>query len=635
MSVGEMLCRIVSVILAVALLIIFIPTVYAEEGTIHLSVQCNKSTYDFDVTRNNKEWFVCAENLAAIADCKTNVNKDNNTIYLYKEKPFVILYSVGLESCVINSGVYYVPLKETSESIGIRLYGTPTLYADVYRTPKQLLEELDDIFYDQRYQITQILLSDGYWLADTVARVYTIMPFVGNSSFVGVISGEAEAERYRNAFASILMNNGEMAQFIASIADFSGEVHKNAKIMKAVTDLTQKDGKLYNELLSKGVNVDFLNSVAYERDTYDALDSFFEGWSKVLSSINFDHFLDLCSFYATSVDTEESTLLAMKRVFENSNNENSRTAVRNLIDARYGDGLIAITDIYDGMIWNITMEYINDQAEKIYNGGYEKAAGLIARGFDTLFAASDKSEAYIYFPIYASIQQDLYNYYQLHKDDGNSNTIYDMRAIAIMYLKAAISAYKYASFDDGISDTVEYAIDVLENELANVLSYTEQEYMPDYNNQGFIENLDKRYGEDNANLIPTPTEDIKTPEETVYEHESTDLMPDGEYYGMLESWSATSMTVDVLEYSGRSEESYNYILSATGQTMTLDITNATVWLEYAWSDDGREIQCSSIDEALNTKIWGGETTVGENCSKQIKFEIRNNNIVEILILYAA
>ena len=508
--------RLISVVLIVALLSSIVLVVAAESNAIQLTVHCGEEEYRLAVIQENEKWFANIGDLATISGCESSINKDDSTAVLYKKEPFVVLYSIGLDSCVEDGGIYYVPLQDASVAVGIRFYGNEPICAEVYRTPKQMLEDFDDVFFDQRYQITQLLLTDGYWIAESAARVYAIMPFIGSGSLVGAISGEDEAERYRNAFSSILTNNGSTSDFFANMADFNGAVHKNAETLKAVADLTKKDGMLYDLLLKQGVNPDVLDAMAYERDPYDPLDGIFEEWSAVLQAVNFEHFLDLCAFYAVSVDTEESILVAMKRVFENSSNINSRNAVKNLVDARYGDGYIAITDIYDGMIWDISIGYINDKAEELYYGGYAKATQLAARGIDTVFEASDKSEAYIYFPIYASIQQDLYNYYQSHRNDTADNIMYDLRAVAIMYLKAAIAAYEYAAFDESLSGTIDTAIAVLNSELANVLSYTEQEFLPSYTNNELIDWLDSQNDGFNIPSIPSQTESLDFFNETYW-----------------------------------------------------------------------------------------------------------------------
>ncbi len=112
-------------------------------------------------------------------------------------------------------------------------------------------------------------------------------------------------------------------------------------------------------------------------------------------------------------------------------------------------------------------------------------------------------------------------------------------------------------------------------------------------------------------------------------------LSDGEYYGLLNTWDSGSMTIELLEYDGRNAQSYNYMLNPTGQILTLNISQAEVWLEWAWGEDGSDIRCASIDAALNTEIWGGGTTVRENCTMEIYFVLENKIVQKIVFLYAA
>lgn len=132
---------------------------------------------------------------------------------------------------------------------------------------------------------------------------------------------------------------------------------------------------------------------------------------------------------------------------------------------------------------------------------------------------------------------------------------------------------------------------------------------------------------------------IGSPEDWLTKHaEETheiicDSLEDGEYYAKLLSWDQYSMTVELYEFEGWNEEYVYREFTTTGRIITLDISKSSVWLESAWSEDGEDIQCQSIDAALNTKIWGGGTTVGEQCSMLIIFGVDCTTVAGIMILY--
>lgn len=112
-------------------------------------------------------------------------------------------------------------------------------------------------------------------------------------------------------------------------------------------------------------------------------------------------------------------------------------------------------------------------------------------------------------------------------------------------------------------------------------------------------------------------------------------LADGEYYGRLLDWDDSNMTIELLDFQGWYEESMNRILESTGRNVSLDTTHSSVWLEWAWMSEESDIWCSSIDAALDTKIWGGNTTVRESCTMTIMFNVTNGSVAEIVILYAS
>ena len=144
-------------------------------------------------------------------------------------------------------------------------------------------------------------------------------------------------------------------------------------------------------------------------------------------------------------------------------------------------------------------------------------------------------------------------------------------------------------------------------------------------------------GQSNETASPSP-ENVPTErpikENDTHEGRQQSILPDGEYYGLLTSWSQNNMTVELLDYYGRHEQSYNYWLEPTGQILTLDISQAIIRLEWAWNN-GQEIQCKTIDEALSTKIWEGQSTLREACSMEIRFLVKNSLVNDIVFLYAA
>lgn len=113
----------------------------------------------------------------------------------------------------------------------------------------------------------------------------------------------------------------------------------------------------------------------------------------------------------------------------------------------------------------------------------------------------------------------------------------------------------------------------------------------------------------------------------------TDLIADGDYYAQLTSWDSDTMTIELLKLEGVCEWSDNLMLSNTGNFFTLDVSRATICLDAVWGS-GEEIQCDSIDDALNTIVWGN-TYLRDACSMQISITVRNSQVSKIVFLYRA
>ena len=161
------------------------------------------------------------------------------------------------------------------------------------------------------------------------------------------------------------------------------------------------------------------------------------------------------------------------------------------------------------------------------------------------------------------------------------------------------------------------------------------------NENGFIsdQKYEMQVGEDYYYITPIEGESIvyyygvlgPSHEEPVT---ALDGLPDGEYYGLLTSWTGNTMTVEYLQYEGVNPMSQNLILKSTGQMFTYDITQAAVSLDAVWNN-GEVIQCDSIDDALDTEIWGGPTKLRDASSMRICFVLQNASVKQIVFPYVA
>ena len=519
----RVLCFILTVAIVFSIFAIFAP---ANNGEVAFTVKCDAENTKCTLNLINVDdtWYVKATDLASLA--KADAKQENNGIAFYKKSPYVFLYNVNTNNCKKYNSAYYVPLQSTSSKIGVRFYlhgNTPK--AEVLRTPQQMLAEIKAVFSDSRLPLNQITSLGTYVIAENAARMWAMLPFVGSGSIVGTITGKDEYDRYREVITTMISDGGSISDFMATCADFDGEIKKYADVLGKAAKLTQKGSSLYNALLSKGISEDLLNALAYEYNPYEHdLGDFLKGYASVAKIIDIQYILDVFAYYAAVVDMDESTLLCMQKVFNNSSDKHTKKATQAAIDLRFGSGYVAMADIYSGAVGNIIINGIDKVLEEKLSGGLDDIIGVCTFVYDETLQISDKADALIYMSICASLQNDIINYYNTHTNES----AYDMRAITIMYLKTTLVAYDYLEFDKGLKDTVEVAKRTINSYLDNIFGYADTEYSPNYDNSEIITCLNKNYnintnigGNDNSSSNTSKPEDTSIPEDTSKPEDNT------------------------------------------------------------------------------------------------------------------
>lgn len=745
---------VLSVILVVAFLLLLCPVAHADSyGT--LAVYSESNRFSLGVMSTNQEWYVNADDLARIGGFSVSVNNARRTITIYKESPFVILYTADNKTYIENSHIYFVPLQEASVSVGIRFFEMNNeIHFEVLRTPKELVAELSkNVFGNQMFRLSDLFLDMGEtWIVmETSARGYAILSSFSLSAYVKALSGEADQARYNQAMASIIANDAADVSSFAALADINKYFTKTDKVLDTFDWLFEKSSKFYYWFTGANWTQAEFQAMRDQMELYGELGGvreFLDAYSYVSNTLDLKYLFNVILYIESVNEAEENIVNAMQKVFSESDNEHARSAASKVVSNRYGVGLAAID-----VAGNAAIEASSKKIDALFNdlvfgdlNWKAKVDKFIATQiFEYGFKLPNKSEAIIYLPIYSAIQQDLSRYFYNNSYDYSNENLANLRSVGIMYLKAAIAAYKNFDFDPGLDDSVSLATAALRNEINELLSYGECEYSPDYTNQVIIDGLNKNgistnsdipqqddlfnetfwsfrfgqtlgsafdalfhkdgtftarnygsgryddgtytyqngvltinfwftgsgcsfegdasgfvssqkhemqvgedyytitpiHGESSFYFEPSPTPmptpiptPAPTPKPTQAPSITTDTLADGEYYGLLTSWSKETMTIEIYNFEGRHEMSFNYILTPTGKVLTLNISQATVWLENAWNN-GVELQCDSIDSALNTKVWDGSTALRDACTMSINFIVSNSQVKKIVFLYTA
>lgn len=393
-------------------------------------------------------------------------------------------------------GKIYLPFKDATTAVGIYFYERSNMLAiNKLKVPKELRNKIQEVFSDNRLLLSR-MQNDLGWIwstAETTAKLYSILPFVGSYSFVGAITGENEIQQYEEGFGHILSNEGTVYETVQKISDFDQAITDSTIVLELAEELTDQGSVLEEYANSNGIDQQLIYVLQnqYPAEGYEAgIKEWLSAYTDATTAVNLKYILDVCALYTVTMDAEESMLAAIKSAFEFCGNYNAKVASERIIDRRCGSEMNTLKDFYKGWAFDTLSSYISRKLETVITRDFkptELATAAITRVIDYGLGASDKANAILFYDIYTSMQNELRRYYNQLCIDKDSDNIYEQRAAAIMYLKCCISAYENMEFDNSIKDAVANAQNVFTEYLVDILAFSQQEYAPDYDNQVAID----------------------------------------------------------------------------------------------------------------------------------------------------
>lgn len=484
----------ISYILVFSFVIAFTQPVFATNDNVavyQLEFVKDGTICSFKILQDKNEWYVESNGLAQASGSRLSINDENNQVALFRGENITILYTANKSTYVVNNGEYYLPLQEATVSVGLRFYENNNyLCAECIKVPKELLTDLSAMFRNNNYSTTRMILDLGntYAVMESLSRIYAALPFVGNSNIIAEVTGAGERDRYEEAFATILANEGALSELISESKTFQSEIKKSNKILDLSQKILDSNSALAQYLGKEGIDKELLDLFTTEFSKYDNEGSIIEWFSAAVSvsdALNLGEFLNLMTFYSSVIDAEESVARAMVSVFQDSDNRFAYDAVNNVFSMRYGSGTSAMGSIYGEWIGDKVIDSIYDKGKDLLLNleGIAKLKTLaVTKAIDYCTGASDKSNAILYTTIYSSIQQELAAYFYNHLYDSEKETAVILRGVGIMYLKAALAAYENYSFDEDLSNAINNATTMIAKEIEALLAYSEAEYCPKYDN---------------------------------------------------------------------------------------------------------------------------------------------------------
>lgn len=475
----------------------FIPEAKAspsEQSTYMLPLECQGEYTYLNVLQNKDTWLVEAEGLCAMSDCQ--LEQSGRKVTLSRRDTGSILYTTSLDDCVVQGEKVYLPLQDATVATGVCLEaGDPYLVATVLKVPKEFEATIESVLSDKKVALGQMQedLGPAWTVMSTAAHAYSIMPFVNFSVFVDVLAGEYEISAYEEAFAHLLAEEGTLHSALEKVADFNQVTNDTKEVLDLAQTLIDDQGPLSEYAKEKEIKGEVLEQMVkeYPRGGYEAgLEDWLETYVETAAEASLSYVLDACTMYSAMMDAEESTMAALKATFEYSSSYSAHEACDRVLTYRYGTMDEKVSDFTRGWAYDVTSELFQTTLEKFITQGGAGAnllAVVASKAIDYMLGASDKANFTLAYETYTFVQKELRNYLYLLDYTSDTDIPYMKRATAILYIRCAMEAYEGAEFDENLEEALTNAQTLFANYLVDILSYSQEEYAPTYDNQEAID----------------------------------------------------------------------------------------------------------------------------------------------------
>lgn len=496
-----------AMLLLLALLLQIPAAAWADAGRTpaRITVAKEGTEYHLPVIEVNGTVYAEAATLVSMAGCDWKENANSGLFSFFRSNPFVLLYQCPANDLPVVDGQRYVPLQESSRAIGLRFTPYQTragFYVTALKTPADFHRTLDDIFQRKNYHLWEVPaeLGLGWNFARDVSRVWASLPFVGNGSFVGMISGKDEQDRYDRALASVLNAHSLSMQLLYGSADLEKTIRDAGKFFVASRQSVQAaQKKLENsqELRAKLEDSGFYDLV------HDALDwgcnPYEEGLDTLISdkfpdasnTINIGYWLDTVAYISAVADGEAALVRALGTVCMNSRNVYLSMAATRMLDQKFHGAVLTSADALGGYVYGVVVDQMDDRLEDILYGNMAPAAFVGGMAIKTVtewvFASpdiGDISDAVLYYTIYNEIAMALSDAYYARRDQAGSSE--DLRSLALMYLSTSKAAVEKCRFDQSLSSATDNMDRLIAEDTAALLAFGDEEYDPQYDNAAFV-----------------------------------------------------------------------------------------------------------------------------------------------------
>ena len=354
--------------------------------------------------------------------------------------------------------------------------------------------------HDDKLIVQFVRLCPEYWVhiklmgsAMLFSEWYKMLKGGLFSEIVKFASGDTYQERYESAMYSLLEFDDDIGSLMETIEDGDELLVKFNKFLTNGEGFAEAISKEFYKLF-KGMSKDeaewqvFLDGLD-EYGDFASIRYFLEDYAVVSNVIDSIGGLELISDITCLYDAQVSVLYAMEDIFQNSETEYAVDAAK-MIMARYEKDGVALVDSIDTIAKSLISKALDEAYEKSFNMEiiFSENPKLfliqIAEEvvFDWIMNIDDMAEFLTLMPVYSDLQLDIEQYYYKHYHNNAMGA--KLRGAGIMYLNAALHYIELLEFDKSMD--LSSSKENMNKELAELLSYEESEYAPDYANADLI-----------------------------------------------------------------------------------------------------------------------------------------------------
>ena len=487
----------VSALLAVCMSIALVPVSQAaqESPVPYLLPLEHQGEYTYlDVMQDGTTWLVNGESLCALANCQMEQSGDQ--VSLSRKSSGLVLYTTTSDQCVVQDDQIFLPLQAATVSTGLCFeQGDPYPSVAVLKVPKEFEAAVDAVLNDERIALGQLQedLGLAWTTIASTSQLYAINPFVHFSAFVDVLTGESEISAYEEAFARLLSNEGVLYDTLSNASDFDEAASNTQVVLELAQMLIGQNSALSEYAKNQKIQVKDLDELVqkYPEQGYGpGLEKWLKTYTNISTITQMDYILDSCTMYTDAMDAEESVMTALKVTFDHSSNYGAYSACQRILTYRYGTAAEKYSQFYRGWAKEAMYDLLKAGLKKLFEKNFQTihlAAAAMTSITDFLLGASNIADFTLAYDTYTLIQKELRNYLSILNSSSGPDVSYQKRATTILYIKCAIAAYEGTEFDKSLESTLSNAQSLFTSFLLDILSYSEQEYAPTYDNHEVID----------------------------------------------------------------------------------------------------------------------------------------------------